>query len=98
MAQFENVSSSRGAPMGRPALHNPPTVSRSVEVFKVRLDRGGYDDGGAYWGINSRDKYLYCARDNSGYQQFCRAQSREAAIAEFRLPSFLLKRAVKEIQ
>jgi len=45
-------------------------------LFRVNIDGGGYDDGGAYWGLG---KPLYCLRDESGDEWFARDHSREAA-------------------
>lgn len=89
--QFENVDSHRGAPMGRREFTTPPTKPHSVKVFRVNLDSGGYDDGGAYWGLG---KPLFCATDGADYRMFVRADSRLAAVAEFRLAPFLLARGI----
>lgn len=86
--QFDDVSGRYGAPMGRAEWREPPTKPHSVRVFRVRLDSGGYDDGGAYWGLG---KPLYCATDGAGYRMFTRAETRMHAIAEFRLAPFLLR-------
>lgn len=91
--QFEPVNGRYGAPMGRASWNEAPTKPRSVRVFKVRIDSGGYDDGGAYWG---HGKPLYCATDGTGYRQFCRADSRLSAILEFRLAAFLLRAGCRE--
>ena len=88
MKQFTLVNCTRGAPMGRAAWDEAPTVSRSVNVFKVKIDSQGYDDGGAYWGIG---KPLFCATNGENYRMFTRADSRLSAIVEFRLAAFLLK-------
>jgi hypothetical protein len=75
--QFESVSSKYGAPMGRRADGYIETQDpRFVRLFRVRLDSGGYDDGGAYWGIGEP---LYCAIDDDGNRQFTRATHREKA-------------------
>lgn len=70
------VSFRYGSPMGRtntvPALDTSP---RSVRLFRVPLDSGGYDKGGAYWG-NSPTGCIYCAQDQDGDIQFTRATSR----------------------
>lgn len=51
------VSTRYGAPMGRKSDHlsgliiepkDPPFTLR-----RIRLDRGGYDGGGAYWGLGA---------------------------------------------
>ena len=66
-------------------------AARSVSVFRVRLDSGGYDDGGAYWGIG---KPLFCARDDDEtFRLFVRATSRAEAIAQMRIAPHLLKRS-----
>ena len=85
--QFENVNCATGSPMGRKEWRDAPTVARSVRVFRVRIDSQGYDDGGAYWGIG---KPLFCATDGQNYRMFTRADSRLAAVAEFRLDVHLL--------
>ena len=82
--------------MGRRDWTEQPTKPRSVRVFRVRLDSGGYDDGGAYWDLESRGALLYCATDGAGYRMFCRAESRLTAIVEFRLARHLLRAGVPE--
>lgn len=58
-----NVDSAHGAPMGRPDHHTFTdqrgremllTVTKDAKPMtlqRVRLNNGGYDSGGAYWGI-----------------------------------------------
>lgn len=71
MAQFSQVNSSRGAPMGRSGNgYIETTLPRTVRLFRVRLNSGGYDDGGAYWGIGES---LWCAIDIDESRQFIRA-------------------------
>lgn len=86
--QFENVNCSRGAPMGRCSFGTPPTDPRTVSLFKVNLDSGGYDDGGAYWGRSG--EAVYCARSD-GYFATVRAWSRWAALALLGLDHRTLK-------
>ena len=75
--QFNDVSCKYGAPMGRREDGYLETrVRRFVRLFRVRLDSGGYDDGGAYWGIGTP---LFCAEDDDGNRQFVRAVSRRQA-------------------
>jgi hypothetical protein len=75
--------------MGRAA---DPTLSvdvpRSVRLFRVNLDSGGYDDGGAYWGFGGT---LWCAMDDDGSRQFVRAGSRESAAFALDIPPNALK-------
>lgn len=90
--QFSEVSSRYGAPMGRRADGFLETeVSRFVRLFRVRLDSGGYDDGGAYWGLGEP---LWCAEDDDGNRQFIRASSRERAALLLDIPSRALKRGL----
>ena len=76
-----NVSSSRGAPMGRTSTHRQPT--QRVYLRRVRLDSGGYDSGGAYWGIGQR-LYHACEYSRDGLDVFFRAADRAAAKAKLR--------------
>ena len=78
---FEHkVGRQYGAPMGRREL----PVSGKVRLARVRLDAGGYDPGGAYWGSGQP---LYCAWNDEG-EVYLRAPSREAAKARIPQCSF----------
>lgn len=89
MAQFSKVNGRYGAPMGRRNTgHAPIDEPKSVRLFKVRLDSGGYDDGGAYWG---RGQSIYCATDGADYFATVRADSRLRAIVDLDLPASCLK-------
>ena len=75
--KLENVSSRYGAPMGRhDDIHLETQIPRSVRLQRVRLDAGGYDSGGAYWGHYAS---LFVAEDADGNRQFVRAHSRAQA-------------------
>jgi len=91
MSQFSSVTSPYGAPMGRFSLPIPADVpKRSIRLYRVRLDRGGYDDGGAYWGIGAP---LYCAESIlDDYRQFVRAGDRADAARMLRISSGALVR------
>lgn len=53
----ETACDHRGASMGRsPWLPEEPSPDK-VYIQRVRLDNGGYDPGGAYWGTGAP---LYC--------------------------------------
>lgn len=76
-----DVPSRYGAPMGR--------VSASLDLdgpafraSRVPLDSGGYDRGGAYWGIRPRGVSLYAVQDGSGNVAFFDAPSSADAIAQ----------------
>ncbi len=72
--QFTDVTSMYGAPMGRAEYGRFPLGK--VRLFRVRINSGGYDDGGAYWGVGQP---LYCATDDGNYREFTRAWTREEA-------------------
>lgn len=76
-----HVSGKYGAPMGRREFHTDwdELEPRSIHLFAVRLDSGGYDCGGAYWGLRRRGERLYCATDGADYRKFIDAESRAAA-------------------
>jgi hypothetical protein len=63
--------------MGRPSTGTEPTAP--VRLFRVRLDSGGYDDGGAYWGHRTGGRYLYAATDGDGWFKTVDAASRAHA-------------------
>ena len=95
MPQFELVSSRYGAPLGRRhSAYLETDEPHFVRLFRVRLDSGGYDDGGAYWGIGS----LFCAIDDDGSMQFVRASRREAAALLLGIPAPALKRPIEWAQ
>jgi len=96
-AQFSDVGTLYGAPMGRSAYGIMENVDGRVRLFKVKLHQG-YDDGGAYWGSSYDGNSLYCAtasEDGDDYRQFVRATSREAARAALSIPSSKLYRGTK---
>jgi hypothetical protein len=71
-----DVSSKYGAPMGRRSV----TLTGRVHLHRVRLDSGGYDQGGAYWGIGDP---LYCAWNDEG-ENYIRASDRGQAKIKLR--------------
>ena len=75
--QFETVNSMYGAPMGRTTSEAPQGPTR---IIKVKLDAGGYDDGGAYFGIG---KPLYCLTDGNGYVKYHRTETMKGAKLHF---------------
>ena len=82
--QFDNVSCAYGAPMGRHSAPDLDTTRGTVRLFRVHLDAGGYDDGGAYWGHGAP---IYCARDRNGDIQTVRATSRAHAAFLLDIPA-----------
>lgn len=74
--QLSKVNCTYGAPMGRYG-HLHPANEAKVRVSRVRLDRGGYDSGGAYWGFGEP---LYWVRSDDGeISDFFRARDRDEA-------------------
>ena len=80
-----------GAPMGRVEEHGEPQP-RSVRLERVRINLGGYDAGGAYWGTG---RPLYMAH-GPGYRRFVRAVDREDAAVSLKLTSTHLIRSTKQ--
>jgi hypothetical protein len=79
--QLTNVASRYGAQMGRPSKPTKAT-STKITLRKIRLNSGGYDSGGAYWGI---DEPLYWAGSDDGkMDMFFRAKDRDTAKAHVR--------------
>lgn len=55
---------------------------RRFHMQWLKLDSGGYDRGGAYWGHGER---IYIAQDENDHAQWsCRARDRASAIAKLR--------------
>ncbi len=86
MSQFPKVNQVYGAPLGR----SSSAPAGKVRVFRVKIDSGGYDDGGAYWGIGQP---LYCALGTDGGRAFTRADSRLSAIVELGIDARDIKQA-----
>lgn len=87
--ELSNVNSKYGAPMGRAEVKCDPEECKNLGKFElgiVRLNQGGYDAGGAYWGTGTT---LYRARAFVDYtgreggcemaEMFFRAHSRDEA-------------------
>lgn len=93
MTQLPLVNCAYGAPMGRATygVIKPDSMPRrSIRLFRVKLNSGGYDDGGAYWGVGQA---LYCATDGDEFRQFTRANSRRDAAIKLELCDWMLVRA-----
>ena len=81
---LKTVDARYGAPMGRMGAHADTRRPYRFSLRRVRLDAGGYDSGGAYWG---HGQPLYWASAVSGdaiapnVDYFFRACDRDAARA-----------------
>lgn len=86
--KWSKAYSQSGSSMGRASYNRPSSKPRSVRLFRVRLNSGGYDNGGAYWGTGEP---LFCAmgdEDSTGeeqYRDFVRARSRAEAMKKLGL-------------
>jgi hypothetical protein len=76
MLREEKACNQYGASIGRG--YNHQQTDGRVRLFRVRLDSGGYDPGGAYWGLGGP---LYCA-DGDDFREYLRASDREDARAQ----------------
>ena len=87
MPKLEKLSCKYGAPFGRSDLPHAYEEFRAIpehphkfHLQKVKLDSGGYDSGGAYWGLRSRGWSLYWAtNEQETVQRFFDAKSRDEA-------------------
>lgn len=73
------VTATYGAPMGR--REHDSGAPGKLHLRRVRINSGGYDDGGAYWGIGQP---LFECFDGDDFNVYLRARDREAAKAKIR--------------
>jgi hypothetical protein len=67
----------RGAALGQPGIAGDAGPHPKFRLERVRLDSGGYEPGGTYWGIGAP---LYCyTADDGDVCGHLRAESREDA-------------------
>lgn len=86
MKQLSEVSSRRGAPMGRTSFGDPE--GKHIRMVRMQVVDGDYDVGGAYWGFGSGAIPIYIASDAPCGQELdsgeffatVRAHSRNQAI------------------
>lgn len=75
----DSVSCKYGAPMGRRTVPDFLDADAGrIYLRRVAINSGGYDRGGAYWGIGQP---LWLAQDQDGSCRIFRAASRNAAKA-----------------
>lgn len=85
MPPLTKLSCKYGAPMGRRNLfHYPYDRPLKFSLATVRLNQGGYDSGGAYWGNSNKRLYRAYAllETEDGIEEtdyFFRAASRAEA-------------------
>lgn len=73
----------RGASMGRPSHLDLPAASPKVSLRRIRLDSGGYDSGGSYWGIGW--PLYWVGSDCGSVDLWFRARDRDAAKAHVKV-------------
>lgn len=73
------VSARYGAPMGRPDAMVDD--GEKLYLTRIRINSGGYDAGGAYWGLGAP---LYAYGSGDGDWKYIRARDRDAAKAKIR--------------
>jgi hypothetical protein len=90
--------SNRGADHGRPTFKpKDPYEYLTVKVWEMVLDDGGYDQGGAYWGLRKPGEKIffaeslesvplapYCRPDHGTVEMTCDAKSFDEAWAKIR--------------
>jgi len=74
--KMPQVNDLRGAPMGRRSYHGPRDTVGLFRLQRVYLNAGGYDNGGAYWGIGAP---LYWYSDDGNLVGYLRARDRSDA-------------------
>lgn len=67
----------RGAALGRPSVRGAADFAGHLHLQRVRLDRGGYDSNGTYFGLGP-PLYWYASEDGS-IDDMLRAGTRESA-------------------
>ena len=72
------VSCKYGAPMGRMDGHPAAFQDEKCYLQRIPINSGGYDRGGAYWGLGAP---LYALGTPDGEWTYFRAHSREDAKA-----------------
>ena len=88
---LSKVHSQYGAPMGRCENTDGRALAVKFHIERVRINQGGYDDGGAYWGIGAPlyhawgetppviNTGYYGLTDDADQEIYLRAYSREDA-------------------
>lgn len=83
MRKLPNVSSSRGAPMGRRNNVTEPDFPVKFRLERMQLVDGDYDNGGAYWGVvyGLSMWTAWGMGENEEQEMFVRASTRDDAKA-----------------
>jgi len=73
-----HVSAKYGAPLGRNS--DPLDHDGNWQAKHVKLDEGGYDNGGAYWGLRPTGVSLFAVQDGVGNIAFVDAPNKTQAL------------------
>lgn len=68
-----------GADMGRPNNRTEPSYPVRFHVQRIRLNSGGYDSGGAYWGQGQALYYAWGDGAEEVQEHWTRATDRDDA-------------------
>lgn len=92
MRSIPEVSAKHGAPMGRSGnwIFDP---GAPITLQRVELDSGGYDEGGAYWGLGEP---LWWAHSETGLDAWYRAKDLNAAMAQWPGATFDLSGCISD--
>ena len=92
MSQLPKVNCQYGAPMGRNSYGLIQNCEpRTVRLFRLNINGGGYDDGGAYWGLGEP---IFCATDGADFFQTVRASNRHHAALLLNIEQAQLKNGI----
>jgi hypothetical protein len=72
------VSGKYGAPLGRGSSNLDHDGIWKAK--RVKLDEGGYDKGGAYWGLRFNGESIYAVQDGMGNIAYVDAANKAAAL------------------
>lgn len=76
---FTKVGSMYGSPMGRTRCLGDGISPCKLHLERIRLNMGGYDSGGAYWGTGTPLYVAHGYDDREAIQIFVRASNRQEA-------------------
>lgn len=82
--KFPNACSQYGTSMGRRDNMTETSYPVKFHLERVRLDSGGYDNGGAYWGNGAPLYYAYGDGAEERQEVFFRAYNRDDAKKQLR--------------
>ncbi len=77
--KLSKVHSKYGAPMGRATSTRQPAPGVKFHLSRVRINQGGYDSGGAYWGTGRPLYHAWGEGETEVLETFVRALTRDGA-------------------